>query len=272
MEDEYIFLSEPIQYIINNMKIPIVQGNKVINFIDYLPILKNGFTKYNTILNILSIYPKFVGLDYKNIKLYHDAFTMFSVSYVVIDGQKMTLNNAIKKRLIEEPINSYQFVEYITNNGYDLEDLLYFNYTDDFQLNTKIKYHIDIESNYEQNLSVLLSFNDIMNEIPLETLVNHSGSDLIEKMLKDNHIKLYVAIILGNEKLVNNFLKKIDPRTDNYEAYKLALKYENQEIINLIKKDIVRRDWLENQMFYNTIDNQYGTVRNDIQSYYKKYI
>jgi hypothetical protein len=269
---EYVSLGKSLIYLINHINIPIVQGNTVINFMDYLPILKSGFTTYNMLENMLYDYASIRQLDYKDIELFQNAFSM-TAEYVDSNIGKITMNAALNKKLIEKPLTTYQLIDLFNGDPDDLANLLYYNYissSDSQVLNTfikKLKNKITLEESYEQDISVLIADNEF-TYIPLEALVMAMKDVTI--LLNDDRIKLYVAIIIGNVDLVSLYIKTIDARMDNNQAYELAVKYGNNDIINLIKTDIINKNWYENEMFNQGFGENY--VKNDIKSYYRKYI
>ncbi len=269
---EYVSLGKPLIYLVNHINIPIVQGNTIVNFMDYLPVLKSGFTIYQMLENILYNYASIRQLDYKDIELFQNAFNM-TAEYVDSNIGKITMKSALEKNLIDKPLTTYQLIDLFNGDPDDLANLLYYNYissSDSQVLNTfikKLKNKITLEEFYEQDISVLISENDF-TYIPLEELVMAMKDVTI--LLNDDRIKLYVAIIISDVDLVSLYIKTIDPRIDNNQAYQLAVKYGNDIIINMIKTDIINKNWHENEMFNQGFGENY--VKNDIKNYYRKYI
>lgn len=64
---------------------------------------------------------------------------------------------------------------------------------------------------------------------------------------------LAIAIRDDNYEDVVQNLKKFDPRDHNDFAYHIAKQYGNPKYIDLIKKEIIRRDWLERQALENIL-------------------
>lgn len=60
---------------------------------------------------------------------------------------------------------------------------------------------------------------------------------------------LCVSIIFNNVSDTNRFVGLFDPRNNNFKAYFLAIESGNQEIIDLVKNNIIQRDLLEQAVF-----------------------
>jgi hypothetical protein len=75
---------------------------------------------------------------------------------------------------------------------------------------------------------------------------------LLRQLLADPKVitvnKLVFAVATNDPTLVDKYLY-YDPRTNNYEAYHLAVQKNNPIIINKLKTDIARRNLLEQQVF-----------------------
>ena len=65
----------------------------------------------------------------------------------------------------------------------------------------------------------------------------------------DNYYDLAIAIRDDDYEMVDDIIKStIDPRDHDDFAYHIAQQYGNQKYINLIRDEIVERDWLEQQV------------------------
>lgn len=51
--DDLIYLGEPLQYFINHFQINIVQSHTIINLLDYLQLLKLGYTYHYKFINLM---------------------------------------------------------------------------------------------------------------------------------------------------------------------------------------------------------------------------
>jgi hypothetical protein len=262
--DEFVYLGRPITYFLSNAHINLVDGNVVVNLLDYFPVLKSGISKYNTVENIVNI-----AYDFNN-DIFNKAFESdIPAEYVDTNAGKIKWETAIDRKLIENPLNTYDMIEH-DGKEYDLENILYYNVISN---NVVSKYAvtkeegINIENNLEQELSIFLSEIEELKVIPLGAFIKEAKIDNIQPLLNDSRIKLYIAIILNDINLAMEFLKEIDPRMNNHEAYHMAVRYGNPEMIELIKQNIIGRDWYERQMF-NSVYGPYG-VSNDIKNYYR---
>lgn len=81
----------------------------------------------------------------------------------------------------------------------------------------------------------------------------------------NDDLKLYIAIIKSDIKLINEYLIDIDPRCDHYEAYHLAIETKNDDIIKIIKDDIIKSIWFEIQVLKLGLQDNYS---DDIIKYY----
>lgn len=100
------------------------------------------------------------------------------------------------------------------------------------------------------------------------SLLKQSLSDHVRIIVQDNN-KWNYDIILNDVLQVKQYLKNVDPRMNNYEVYYMALKYGSIKVIQLIKHNIIERNWYERQVF-NVIFKQYG-VHRDLNTYYRHY-
>lgn len=260
-----VYVGKPITYFLSNAHINLVDGNIVINFLDYFPLLKSGIGKYDTVENLVNI-----GYEY-NDELFGKSFEGdIPAEYVDTNAGKIRWEVAVDRKLMEKPLNTYDIIEH-DGKEYDLENILYYNTFSNDVVNkyaAKKQKEIDIENHLEQQLSIFLSEIEEPKVIPLGVFLKQAHRADIQPLLNDDKIKLYIAIILDDIDLVTQFLKDIDPRLNNHEAYHLAVRHGNPEMIELIKQNIIGRDWYERQMF-NSVFQPYG-VHRDLNNYYRQ--
>lgn len=257
----YVHLGPPLIYMLSKMKIPIIQGNTVVNLLDYMSILKQGFTNYNIIENIIEDYANLHGIHAE--PLFNEAFGgHISATYVPTNVSKISM-------AIASDLNTYDLIKYLDEE----DDVLSYNVISSPTVNHYIKTHqlqnkIKKEQQLEQVLSILLFSGKYEGFIPLEDYVKAiDHPDTIQILLNDDRINLYVAIILNDILKVKLLLLSFDPRFDQHESYKLALKYGNKNIIDMITENIISRNWYDQQVFYSNFDN--STVKDDLYHYYK---
>lgn len=100
------------------------------------------------------------------------------------------------------------------------------------------------------------------------SLLKQSLPNEIRKKIEDNN-RWNCDIIFDNTNLIKQLIKQYDPRINHYEIYRLADFYGNINVIELIKQNIIERNWYEKQMF-NCHFESYG-VNNDLYTYYRQY-
>jgi len=116
-------------------------------------------------------------------------------------------------------------------------------------------------------------------------ILDSNTNQLLTKLSSDIKIMLYVAIININLIGVSELIYEIDPRIDNNHSYHLALEisedlqdYHNNNdddndhnlvnidcILNMIKDEIIIRNWYEKEVLTEGIDRSLGYI-NDIGS------
>ncbi len=267
-----IYLGEPLQYIFNHMKINIAQGNTIVNYLDYMPILKTGFTTYNVLENMIGNYVKLSNQSIEEIDLFNEAFGDMPAAYVMTNAGKITMETAVKSKLVPSYLSTFDLMNLYPDDNTELDyNFIYNNVVDQHIEHYHLKKNIKIEGQLEQILSLLINFYNLKNTVPLEDLVQNSNNVVLNVLLGDPRINMYVAIIVNDVSAVASLLSTFDVRKDNHEAYKLALKYKNNDIINMIKNDIVSKNLYENEIFDIGFSG-YGTAKNDLQSYYRRYI
>lgn len=267
----YVHLGPPLLYLLSKMKIPIIQGNTVINLLDYMPILKQGFTTYNIIENMVDNYAKLhnhedIGDDAD--QLFEEAFgSNIPATYVPTNAGKITMETAVERKLIPTYLNTYDLMAYLKGNDVLSYNLIASPIVNQYINNQNLIKQIKKEEQLEQVLSILLrSYNKYQGFIPLKDYVKaiyYPDTTLL--LLNDNRINMYVAIILNDVVMVKSLL--FNTYYDDNEAYALAVKYGNVDIINMIKNNIISRNWYGQQVFNSNFP--YGTLKDDLYHYYK---
>ncbi len=258
----YVLLGDPIKYLMNNMKINIVQGDTIINFLDYFDITKQ-FTTYNCIENLLSVYATLQQIPIEDIALFNEAFGNMTASYVITNAGKVTMKKAVELGLLKEPLTTFELMDMTESNMSELDYNVISNHVvDKYIKDQHLAEEIKKEEQFEQVITIVLSEQNNQSYILLEDIVN-MDKELDKVLLRDKRINLFVAIILNDldkvEELLDNFM--------NYrEAYILALKYNNQDIINTIKNYIINNHWYAKQLFNVNLSE----ARQDIYSHYKQ--
>ena len=227
-----IYLDEPLIFIINNMEINIAHGNIKVNILDYLPLLKKGYTTKRDLTTIFVIYQYLYDINPYTDQLYLKAF-----------------NNKIPENYFDlhQPydIMDLSIIEILSEN--DLIKELRENY---------INFDVDIDGNFK--LESVISYFDIDY---------NNNNNWIDILLKTN-LKLYVAIFMNLIYFVEDFLNEIDPRNNNNEAYHLAVKIGDNKIIDLVKNKIIELNWLDKQVLIKEF-NKYNFLSEDIIRYYQ---
>lgn len=184
---------------------------------------------------------------------------------------KIPIQEAVDRKLVLHQINTYEYIKMNAphfdpeNYGVDmLEDLIFDNYYNKYQMPVLIVYHQNKKSKYQFALEceLALEISSILytmrEPIDLVTLVNfitdNNGYDqLNNKLSTDDRIKLYYEIIKKDSVMVEKYLLEIDPRYNNNASYHLALEIGDKVIINMIKDNIIKRNWLDKQVFITNI-------------------
>lgn len=266
------YIGAPLRYVFNNISIETYQGLTVVNLMDYFPLLKQGYCYKKTSDMMLKTYIDILGpsLEYDEIinKAFNDDIPVelyFNTrTYKLMPSKSVpiyinTIQNA--KRL-----NPNFGLNNVINIDYLIEKLSSFNILNTVHTSDEINAYMQEKDTIdrmiiEYRLSVeiydYISQNIVKTRIPLDTLVfeciHNNYKHLLNELEYDNRIKLYVAIIMGEIDLVAIHLHDIDPRNDNNEAYRLANKLGDQNMIAVIRDSIIKRNWLEAQVFESRI-------------------
>ena len=280
--NEIIYLGEALQYFVNNAEIYIYQNNiKIINLMNYFPIVKRGFTTRRTIYNLLYIYEiyhfdqtsgiiipdnlfmKAFGINIPAI-FYRLTWKDDPMTGVVID-EEIFMQQALESRLISQPLNTFQVIELNDRlfnptkiESYFLFDIAdynsytlnYINEAEEILGNNELMNHIIIEKQLSDELSIIygdnlekLNFHDFITSAMDNNIIN-----IINHIVADPWIHLLIVIITEDIDAINNLLTYVDPRKNHNIAYKLSLTVGNQDIINLLKNNIIQQTFYERQV------------------------
>lgn len=292
---DVVYFGESLQYVFNHITINIKIGNITINLLDYLPKLKQGFSTISSLRIILSTYIQFYGIDkiehnyvfekafgsdlhaeffsiylheanmanYKKPKFFNDYLTGYG-NILSSKYDKISMLEAMERGYT--PMNTNNIMDFDGDyydfglNGY-VDGILFYNIYDRYDINNKIKHDLNIENEIIRSIENVENFD---NNIDLLSLKYTMTNTFKKMLLTDNNIKLYVAITFSDINKVIEFLKDVDPRLYNNEAYHLAVKIQNKTIMTIIKNKIINLNWYERLVY------EYGLGKNvarDILNY-----
>ena len=272
---EYVvYLGKALQYIFNNGKINIYQGNVDINLLNYMPLLKTGLSFKQTINVILQCYLIVNDMiditDYTRIimdDIFNEAFNGdIPALFHNLIASDITISEAINLGLSSNSLNTVQTLTQLYPYFNPNDEYQYTGDNDDMIKINTIKIS-DIEIDQNKNLSDELQFALSIINILLQIMYNEpqynfnhlSLYDFLNVAIKDNDanfinclisdpwIHLLYAIIIQDSNQVKEILKIIDFRINNNEAYRLAIKVNNPEIINIIRDYIVNIRLIEQE-------------------------
>ena len=164
MEETLVYFGLSLQYLFQHMKIFIVIGNIKVNFLDYLPMLKQGFCTISGLRIILSTYIGFYGIEhieqnklfedafgsdipaeffsiylyevnmanYKKPKFFNDYLMLYEGSKGNISTNKILVSEAIEKGYITKSINTNKIIDFDGDfydfgiNGY-VDGIIFYN-------------------------------------------------------------------------------------------------------------------------------------------------
>lgn len=262
-------LGPVLTYLFNNAKMNIYQGQIAINLMNSFPTLKKGYGITDTVANMVYNYAIINNLVNPNDDDYLIADDLFiqafnskipAVYYLIDNGEEILMSDAVNTKLIGESMNTFQVLEidpqYI--HIFSIDDIILINskpvnVTDDLNYESKVAIEI---SNIIDKLIKITNIHDRGHYISLyDFIMAGLETDIIKNLIKDIWIHLLYVIIIQDRDGVKDLLKRIDPRVNNNEAYKLALKIGNLEIVNIIKDNIIYTTWLERQVVTNQFEN-----------------
>lgn len=256
---------DALKYFWYNAELNLYQGQVPINLMNLFPLLKEGYDAGKTFDNLIYTYNVlnllFDPTDYRYIipdDLYNqsfngniNAFNAESIPQNVFESLRMLDNNF-------DPIKVNR--SYLVQiKGLDSESI---------EIDPNIKIDLNKELKLSDQIYTIiykLELDPYIDKLPFETftfesfmieLYNSDALELLQSLLLDDWIKLLYGIMFNNEVIVAE--SNIDPRIHNNEAYKLALKYNNPEIIAIIKDKIVRRRLIEQEAISQTMERLIG--------------
>lgn len=298
MNDIFVYFGESLQYLFNHIEIYIIIGNVKVNLFDYLPRLKQGYSTISSLRIILKTYIGFYGIDkieenkffekafgsdipaeffslylfetqianYKKPAFFDDYLTQYHKSDHLIKFDKILMDEAIKQKYIINPMNTNNIMDFDGDyfdfgiDGY-VDGIIFYNVYENNEEFIKdfVRKDINLENDIIRSIENVITNNN--NEINLISLKYRIKNSFKKILLNDIDIKLFVAILFNDINKVILFLKDIDPRLYNNEAYHLAIKNNNKQIIKMIRNKIIELNWYEKLVF------EYGlgvNIANDI--------
>lgn len=205
----------------------------------------------------------------------------------------ISMNHAIEQGLINTAMNTYQVIknsEYSDMIFENNEDFLYTVYK---SLIKSLNVNNDFVYNYEIDIQELVNESKLAQELltiiknitknKKSVIINNNRtyrinfSEFIFKAInaEDDYYNilyvirddpwlylLYCIIISDKDEVGDNFYL-VDTRFNDYEAYHLAYGIGDPEIIELIRDDIIKRNWIETQAIRGSFEGLIGP--SDIQ-------
>lgn len=258
---DLVYLGEPLRFIISNISLELEQGHTVINLLNYLPLLKEGYCSKKTIINILTAYIELINAkNLIEITVFNKAFggdipvefyitqisnpsdaygrefilepisvqklEEFLKGQVKVKSTKIPIQQAVEQGLVNRYINTYEY-EQLINQKFDFNDIytdLYFLIAD----NIYTMYELHQLGDYFDDITFMKSINK-------ETQLSADIEDLMNEMIKQekrspfNFIDAVKACeLLGADTLMDKFEK--DKQVKLYYAiiigkYKKVIKY-----------------------------------------------
>jgi hypothetical protein len=216
--------------------------------------------------------------EYENIENSEENENIKDIDYELVKIDDMSLSYILH--------NTNYFVQGSTKvSVFDYLPLLKKGYTNSETI-LQLENYYNIVISYEHSM---LEFNNKLNDYIFMDMINSEGvlikqlyefnSELNDNinikicwfyraweklLLSDNRFKLYVAILSSGRQLVDIFLKEIDPRFDNHEAYKLAKKFDNAYIINAVKTRIIQLNLLYDEVLASQLTG-YEQIAQDVR-------
>ena len=279
-------LSEALIYFVNHGRMNIQHGNQIINFIDFLPMLKQGYALNNTISLLMHSYIRINKLRHGTIFKLDDnmnkAFNDMPAQYFITGPyQKWLMNDAVNQGLLPKVSNTFECVQ-LRYNQFNIEEikLLYIEMIKVF--NITLLNNIGEDTEFAKALCYeYYLINEINKLFKLKCtdltkmIASNIGSNILITHLVDHqyitheYVNLIKSIVNYNIDYIKQ--SKYDCRNFNYALYDLAVKdsplaavnvIKNDEIINLIMKNIIERNWVEKQVFNIYIDHIHGCQSN----------
>lgn len=302
-----VYLGDALQYFVKNAHINIYQGNVAINLIDYLPLIKVGYANLSTMYLILLIYTKsncledptdkdFIIPDDLITKTFNSDISATFYDESGIFGKKILMTEAVNTGLVIKSLNTFEMIQNNdpTFNPLRFDALLkmvdlniytkkyiqnYEDYSNDININAVMNNENDFCANILNIILPNLTYEQGSTNITLHdflaTSIDYRLTASINQLIhfdnqNRNWIYLLYSIIIEDQDLVNERLNYLDPRINNNEAYKLALKVGNPEIIRMIRSKIIERSLLYENAFASMSEPIIGTsdIPHSLSSYY----
>lgn len=276
-----LYLGAALNHIFNHGHINIYQRDLSINLFNVFPLLKQRLATKQTIDNIIEIYMKINQVIFNptdhwitNDQIFNDALnshiTAETYLYEDEDGySRMPMIQAIEHGLISEALNTAEMLTEIQceiNNELYIERLKDLNYYQFCKINdADLINRLNEETKFSK---LLLSVINLLNtpKIELKTvltnrpftgeqyyivayLIGHTANKITcpYQLRLRSWFKLLFGIY--NVNIHHIILSKCDPRINNNEAYYAALEGGNHEVISVIRDLIIKRNWIEEQMY-----------------------
>lgn len=280
-----IHLGVPFIYFINNAKMNIHHGNKIINLIDLFPMLKSGYALKNTLTLLMYSYSNInelrQGQFVKTDEIMNKAFNSDIPAQYFIgpNNSKMLMDEAIGKGLISQSLNTFESVK-LRNANFNCNEFKNY-FIQCFQMFNVTKLTDDVLENKEFTDELCREY-ELITEICRIAKTKHLNMSLvwmisIEKLNKSNilitylvdneyvtsqYIKLINSIVGYDIVQIEELLMHVDPRDHYNEIYYLAIETNDTIIINKITKNIIERSWYEKQVFDTYINSIHGCISN----------
>lgn len=196
-KNSIIYLDEPLRFIVNNMKINVVQGNIEINLLDYFPLLKNGLTTIRTVRQIFFIYEKLGNINPFEHQLYIDAFNgKVPINYFDFYQKLENISTSETKGIYEE----HYLMEELSNKTifYSSEINLVDFVSSINNIGDSEWYNLLIESKFNLYVAIILGNKDSI-EFVLEEIDPRN----------DNNEAYHLAVRLGNRNNIELIKNKI---------------------------------------------------------------
>jgi hypothetical protein len=133
------------------------------------------------------------------------------------------------------------FEEYYIKKGIEYPTDFHMMYENNIVINDNVLIQaIQNECNILSSILHIASRSDKLSDL----IFNDAAGNISLLLLADSNVKLYTAIYLKNKELVDVFLNEIDPRFDNNEAYHIAKRIGNRDIIEAVKNKIIQLNML----------------------------
>lgn len=275
-----IFLQTALQYLFDNAVIAIDSYPNIINLMEYLPMVKQGYILDSALIDLLSIIVHMSINDHIILEAFGSNIPAFLYLYKYEGLEtKVTMQHALAQGMISNYLNTFQvmsardltfdpnnFISYNhgirwlsylnKQNASDLPELNIYLQNEEFR-QILIHEHAMIKEMHRIVESVrgdMPQLDNITAIVIMEHITDLGITSLPRLLIADDHVninRVIYAIILDDPDLLEQYINNYDPRDNNFEAYNLAIERGNLIIIERIKRAIVERNLLEQQTFQN---------------------